>query len=279
MERLKQMALAKLPYHPQSMPVGTRFSPELETPLDFGNAAVSTSSLTLLGSQPPSDSVVYARLVTPLNSATTQKGAPVEAVMCQPLFSSDHQLILPEGSLLKGTVVKARAARRLRRSGQLRYVFQQIELPAGLVQSVEGSLEGMEADSDAHLKVDAEGGTKTTESKWRYVAPAISVLLATSAAHQEDHERTGTIENNAGGQAASGAVSLGVIGGVIGRFSRPFAITAGYYGAAVSVYSHFLARGREVMFPKNAALTVRFGAHKPTDRKLEQKETGAAPRS
>jgi hypothetical protein len=267
-ERLKEIALAKLPYHPQWLPAGTRFYPELQKPLDFGPAAIPISSLDHVGSQPPPDSVVYARLVTPLDSATTQKGASVEAIICQPLFSPDRQLILPEGSMLTGTVVQVQPARRFKRTGRLRYVFQRIEPPAGHIQNVEGSLEGAEVDSQAHLKVDAEGGTRTTESKWRYVVPAISVLLTTSAVHQDEADN-GTVAANTGAQTGAGAVSLGLIGGVIGRFSRPFAVTAGFYGAALSVYSNFLARGREVVFPKNAALTVRFGAHKATDQKLD----------
>jgi hypothetical protein len=33
----------------------------------------------------------------------------------------------------------------------------------------------------------------------------------------------------------------------------------GAYGAAVSVYSHFIARGHEVVFPKNTAMEIGIG--------------------
>lgn len=39
-----------------------------------------------------------------------------------------------------------------------------------------------------------------------------------------------------------------------------------------------LRRGREVVFPKNVALTVRFGAHNATDRKLYRDAAQSVPR-
>jgi hypothetical protein len=33
----------------------------------------------------------------------------------------------------------------------------------------------------------------------------------------------------------------------------------GAYGASVSVYSHFLSRGRDVVFPKNTSMEIGFG--------------------
>jgi hypothetical protein len=36
----------------------------------------------------------------------------------------------------------------------------------------------------------------------------------------------------------------------------------GAYGAGMSVYSHFIARGTEVVFPKNTAMAVGVGTRK-----------------
>ena len=35
----------------------------------------------------------------------------------------------------------------------------------------------------------------------------------------------------------------------------------GVYGAGMSVYSNFLVRGREVVFPKNTAMDIGIGQH------------------
>ena len=41
--------------------------------------------------------------------------------------------------------------------------------------------------------------------------------------------------------------------------SRAFGYTMGAYGAGMSVYSHFIARGQEVVFPKNTAMEIGIG--------------------
>jgi hypothetical protein len=40
-------------------------------------------------------------------------------------------------------------------------------------------------------------------------------------------------------------------------------LTAGFafYGAGMSVYSHIVARGTEVVFPKDTPMEIRFGTH------------------
>jgi len=53
--------------------------------------------------------------------------------------------------------------------------------------------------------------------------------------------------------------------GAVAR-SRAFGTTMGAYGAAVSVYSHFIARGREVVFPKNTAMQIGIGTRAATTK-------------
>jgi type IV secretory pathway VirB10-like protein len=97
-----------------------------------------------LGTPPPPGSLVHALLATPLNSAITQKGAEVEALISQPLFDGDY-LILPQGSRLRGSVLQVRPARHLHRNGQLRIAFRELVLPEGTVQKVDTSLEGVQS--------------------------------------------------------------------------------------------------------------------------------------
>ncbi len=156
--KLKRIALAELPVHPQYIDAGTSFNAELQRPLDFGSEAVKLEALINIGAPPPTGSVVHARLETGLSSATARKGDPVEAVITEPLVVSDH-LILPEGSVIKGSVVQVAQARRLGRNGRLRILFHQVAPPNGIDQKVETNLEGVAvAKGEHHLKLDAEGG-------------------------------------------------------------------------------------------------------------------------
>lgn len=52
-------------------------------------------------------SVLHARLTSPLSSADAVKGASVDAVVTQPLFSANGtELLVEEGTRLQGTVVQ-----------------------------------------------------------------------------------------------------------------------------------------------------------------------------
>ena len=270
LERIGDALLARLPYHPQSWPKGTRLLAVLQAPLDFGIAAVSTSELSQIGMQPGADSVVHARLTTNLDSRSSIKGMTVEALLSQPLFSLDHHVLFPMGSRLRGTVLQVRPARRWHRNGQLRFAFQNIEPVlegrerTQTLWSVEGQLDGVEAGGKDKIAMDSEGGTKVTSSKTRFIAPVLAVMLA-GRALDRDHVRvngapTGAIQSNAGGQAIAGSVGFGLIGAVLGQISRPVATVIGFYGAAWSIYTNIVGRGREVKFPAETAIEVRFGA-------------------
>jgi hypothetical protein len=242
------------------MDAGTSFNADLQTPLDFGTEPLRPETLTAIGNPPPSGSVVHALLVTPLNSATSKKGEPVEAVISQPLVISD-KLFLPEGSHIKGSVLQVRPARRLNRNGQLRIVFHQVVPPDGIEQKVEASLEGVEVAKGEHLSLDAEGGAQVTTPRTRYLTTAIAVALAassTSPEHDRDFHGGG---GDVGGGAVNGASGFGLLGTIAGAFAHSRVVASGFgiYGAAMSVYSHFLARGRDVVYPKDMSMVIGLG--------------------
>jgi hypothetical protein len=260
MHRLKRLGEAQLPYHAQYMDAGTSFNADLQEPLDFGTEPIRPQALTAIGNPPPSGSVVHALLVTPLDSATARKGEPVEAVISQPLVVSD-KLFLPQGSHIKGSVLQVRPARRMNRNGQLRIVFHQVVPPDGIEQPVEASLEGVEVAKGEHLSLDAEGGAQVTTPRTRYLTTAIAVALATSSAspdHDRDLHGGG---GDVGGGAANGASGFGFVGTIVGALahSRVVASGFGFYGAAISVYAHFLARGRDVVYPKDMSMVIGLG--------------------
>ncbi len=171
--RAERAALAQLPAHPQYIDAGTVYFAELQDSLDFGSEPLTAELATSLTAPPPDGSFVHARLVTPLNSATAHRGDEVQAILSRPLFDGDR-LILPQGSLLKGSIVQAESARRLSHNGQLRFVFHDLVLPNGLDQKVDAVLQGVQAAKADNVKLDAEGGARATSSRARYLSTGVS---------------------------------------------------------------------------------------------------------
>jgi hypothetical protein len=263
MHKIRRYAVAQLPVHPQYIDAGTVYFAELEQPLDFGSEPFTPEIVASLNTPPPPGSSVHARLMKELSSATAQKSEEVEAVLSQPLFDG-NRLVLPQGSLLKGSVVQVRPARHFSRNGQLRIVFHELVLPDGVEQKVEASLEGVQSGKDANVKLDSEGGAEATTSKTRYLATAVALTLAaasTSRGETDVDNGVGHVKANTGAQVAGGVNGFKVVGMVLGLtvHSRALGYTMGAYGAGVSVYSHFIARGRDLVFPKNTAMEIAIG--------------------
>src|ERR1035438_7509120 len=226
--RLEQYGEAQLPVHRQFIPAGTVYFAELDEPLDFGNEAMTVPTATSIGTALPEGSVVRARLVTPLSSATAHKGEAIEAVLSQPLMDGDR-LILPQGSRLKGTVKQAQPARRMKKNGQLRIAFSELVPPDGIEEKIVSTLEGVQAGKDANVKLDSEGGAEATTSKSRYLATTLSVGLAVMAASSgQDHD--GDSGGHSGATGGLGGFKL--VGMVVGAAaqSRAFGMSMGAIG-------------------------------------------------
>jgi hypothetical protein len=283
MHKIERYAVAQLPVHPQYVEAGTVYFAELEQPLDFGSEPLTPEIASALNTPPPSGSSVHVRLITAVSSATAHQGDEVEAVLSQPLFDGDR-LVLPQGSRLKGSVVQVRAARHLSRNGQLRIVFHDLLLPDGLEQKVVATLAGVQAGKGDEVKLDAEGGAEANSPKTRYLATGISVMLALASAHTDSDAKVGDAGGGAGSRAAGGVGGFKLVGLAMGVFvhSQPLGMALGAYGASMSVYSHFIARGRDLVFPKNTAMEVSIGTRpsapspntaNPPDTKSEKPST------
>lgn len=248
--RLERYAIAELPLHPQYIKSGTVYFAELQRSLDFGGEPLTPAlAESIAHPELPQGSVVEARLLTPLNSATAHWGDPVTAIVSKPLFDG-KRLVVPEGSLLKGKVLQVRPARRMAHNGQLRPVFHQLTLPDGIQQKVEASLSGVQAGKTQSLKLDAEGGAQATTPKSRYLDTAIAVALA--AASQGDDPI------NSGEGGAGGFRLVGFALGIAVR-SQPLGMAMGAFGASRSIYTHFFAPGRNVVLPKYTAMDITIG--------------------
>ena len=276
-EKLIDFLWAKLPYHPQYLRRGMRFDAPLLDALQFGTETIKPGDLAELGAQPSADSVVRARLLTALDSASAKQGQPVEAVVSAPLFSADHKLVLPEGTRLVGSVTLAKKARSFHRGGQLRFNFQNVELPAEAVNwrpaeperplnKIQAALDSAEGSGPTPIKVDSEGGVQAQESKTRFIAPAIALVLASKAADNDAgrHDVAASGGNaNVSGRTLGGLSGFGLLGAALSQTSPYVGMAFGYYGLGWSVYSSVAARGGEVQFDKNAMMDIRFGARPP----------------
>ena len=246
LHRLERYAVAQLPVHPQYIDAGTMYFAELRKPLEFGNEPLTPEMAASMNAEIPEGTMVHARLMTPLNSATSQKGTQVEAVLSRPLVN-DGKLILPQGSELKGSVVQVQPARHWKQNGQLRFVFRDLVLPNGIESKVEAMLQGVQSGRADNLQLDAEGGAEAKNSKTRYLRSGIAVGLAAATHEDEPLNR-----------AEGGAGGFKVVGIVIGAtvHSQPLAIAMGAFGASRSIYNNFMARGTDVVFAKHTPMEI-----------------------
>jgi hypothetical protein len=251
--RLERYALAQMPVHPQYIDAGTLYFAELQEPVEFGSEPLTAKNAAQMGTMPPVGSLLHALLVTPLDSGTTAQGAKVEAVVSQPLFNGDH-LVLPQGSRLEGAVVQVKPARHMHHNGQIRLVFHELVPPDGAPQEVIASFEGVESSAGAHVHLDSEGGAQATTSNTRYLSTSFSLALAAfSSAGDGDAD---VMNNGAGGANGYKLIGFAMAAGI---HYAPFGMAMGAVGASRSVYSHFLSRGRDVVFPRDTAMEIGFG--------------------
>jgi hypothetical protein len=266
-DRFVQFVYTQLPYHPQRIETGTTWTVELAQPLrvqvNDGPAIAARDSTTVgqsgLSTSPRADSVkqpdgqmnewnLRAYLQQTISSAKAKPGDTFHAYVAEPVFNSDHVVVVPEGSLLTGEITQARPARSFGRQGKLRFHFKELKLPSGFSQPVEGTLAGVDSDKAAHLQSDPEGGIQP-RSQNRVVIPLLLTFLAGRALDSDENQ---TLNN---GLASNG---FGIVGRVVGMAasSRNVAAGIGIYGAALSVYDLWLARGHDVTFPKNTRIEI-----------------------
>jgi hypothetical protein len=260
LHRAKQYLVAQLPYRRQYLEPGTRFNADLEKPLDFGPATRAPEEFGSVGKEPASDTTLHARLAFAVSSATAKHGTPIEAALTEPVFNAQHQLLLPASSRIVGEVTHAKPAGKLHRNGELRVVFEKIETPEGQTQAMHGSLEGVEVDSAANMKLDNEGGARTSDSKTRYLSTGLSLLALAAAVHPESDSGAPDGLADPGERGIAGGSGFKLVGAIVSLTtdSKTFSSALGFYGAGMSVYSHFLSRGKDVVFPKDTPVEITF---------------------
>ena len=267
-EWLENFFWTKLPYHPQWYRSRTRFDAVLDKSVNFGKVDIPQATLAQVGKQPAADQTASVRLLSALSSSDSKVGDPVKGILSQPLFSADRKLILPEGTEVHGKVTMARPARMFHRGGQLRFTFEEVEPPELAVASApephETQAQLAKAESDSGpVNVDEEGTAKATESKTRFLRPAIAGLVAARTLDNDAGKQGTAGHANYSGRGTGGFSGFGLFGTAAAWGPRFVGSALGFYGLAWSAYTNLVARGREVTFEKNTATAIRFGAQQP----------------
>ena len=262
MDRLKGYFWSQMPYHPQSVQEGTQyeasFSKELSLPLLAVAEPASASE------QKPLEKLVavQGRLRTQLDSAKAKAGDPVEAVITQPVFDESNELLIPQGSVLRGKVLQASPAGRWGRNGLLRFSFSEISLPSGFRQKVEGVPTAIAASSGSRLQVDQEGGV-SQQSNHSVMAPLVLGLLATSAITSDESTLANTSVSSNGfaiiGRALAIATKSHYVGGAIGMVAT-----------SRSVYTRWLANGKDVHFSDDTEVQLEVSPERAHRLTLER---------
>ncbi len=258
--RLEAVAIEQLPYHPQYLTKGAVYTAQLSSPVDFGSAVPVSSAGD---SAPRPGSVLTAQLLTHINSRTSTRGTPIEAVVTEPVFSEDHQLILAEGTRLTGQVTWTKGARWFHHNGQLRFLFERVQAPGQASEPQLASLHAAQTSADDRVRIDEEGGTSITNSKTRFIVPALALLSLRRGLDGGDHDGDSNLQGSgssgkARGTGLGGLIGLRFTGLVLGRASQPVGIALTAWGAARTVYKNILSRGKEVDFPADTPLQLQL---------------------
>jgi hypothetical protein len=178
-------------------------------------------------------------------------------------------------------VIQVQPAHRPDKNGQLRLVFHDLILPEGVEQKVEASLAGVEAAKADNVKLDSEGGARASSPKTRYLNAAVSIGLAALSARGDPDSKTPNPAGNTGNRVAGGAAGFKAVGMVMGVLvhSRAFGYSMGAYGAGMSVYTNFIARGHDVIFPKDTAMMIGIGTRPPAEETAPAGNPAGRPNS
>jgi hypothetical protein len=268
-DRLLTWIYGRIPYHPQRIEKGTSWTVEAVAPIDVpaqpAPAVVASAPTrrphfwevrTSTLQTPSADSgkwIVEANLADSISSETSTAGQSIQAIVAKPIFNPDHSVAVPEGATLIGTINRAKPARRFGRTGVLSFSFTQLMLPDQEKQTVETRLTG--ADSAEDIALNSEGQAKSKPQD-KLAIPFLLVMLASRPLDQDN--RGGHATNVGGKESVGGAAGLGLVGTIVSLAGgSPYAAAGiGYWGAARSIYSRWIARGQRIQFAKDTRIEV-----------------------
>jgi hypothetical protein len=261
LQRLSQVVVTSLPYHPEYLSQGTVFD---VTVLDSFTTAIPVQPAENVAGL-SGNNYLRLRLLTPLNSQMIERGAPIEAAVSQPYYNSDRVLLYPAGTKLEGSVTKATSAGWMKKGGGLLFSFHSAQTPDGTITDVNATVAGIEAPGDQGLTVGIEGETKTTTSLFSRLRAPVSLIAPSRSAADS------TVNKTAWSRASEGRNGFGLLGAGAAQASAATATGFGYFGAAMKMYDAFLARGANVDLPVNTPIFLLISeGSRPAEKVISQ---------
>jgi hypothetical protein len=252
MQRLGEAVVTSLPYHPNYIDQGTVFDTALLAPV---TVTAPVQSKTASGQ---ASDYLHLHLLTAINSSTSARGTQIEAVVSQPYYQADHQLLYPVGTRLTGTVEKATSAGWMKKNGNIVFAFRSVQMPDGTTRDIHSTVGGVQAESTEGLNVGQEGEIKaTTSNLGRLLAPVS--LIGPSRAVADS-----TLQKTAWSRAGEGRKGFGLLGAGAAQASASTAIGFGYFGAASRLCNAFITKGSNVELPTNTPILVRLDSDDPS---------------
>jgi hypothetical protein len=196
--------------------------------------------------------------LTAIHSDTSLAGSPIEAVVSEPYYQGDHQLIYPAGTRITGTIQKASPTRWMKKNGSVVFAFRSISLPDGTTKEIHSTVGGIQAESSEGLEVGKEGEIKATTSPLARILAPVSLISPSRAVGDTSLVKT------AWSRSGEGRSGFGLLGAGAAQASAGTAIGFGYFGAAKKLYSAFIAKGSNVELPAYTPIVLRMDSSDPS---------------
>jgi hypothetical protein len=249
LQRLGEAVATSLPYHPEYIDQGTVFDTALLEPLTL-LAPVQPDTAS-----PQASDYLHLRLLTPVNSSSSTPGTQIEAVVSQPYFQADHQLLYPAGTKITGTVQKASSAGWMKKNGSIMFSFRSVQMPDGMTRDIHSTVGGIQAERSQGLDIGKEGEIKATTSTFaRLLAPASLIGPSRGVADL-------TTQKTAWSRSGEGRKGFGLLGAGAAQASASTAIGFGYFGAAKRLFDAFITKGSNVELPVNTPVFLRLDSN------------------
>jgi len=197
-------------------------------------------------------------LLTPISSNTSVAGAQIEAVVSQPYYQADHQLLYPAGTILTGTVQKSlfRGMDEEKRKHRIR-----VPLSPDAGRHHERYPFNRRRDSSRELEgldVGKEGEIKATTSTFARILAPVSLIGPSKAVE------TRLWRKKPHGLGPRRPKGFGLLGAGAAQASVGHAIGFGYFGAAKRLCNAFLTKGSNVELPAHTPIFLRLDSNNPT---------------
>jgi len=250
LQRLGEAVVTSLPYHPEYLDQGTVFDTALLEPVSVPVSAEPNPAPAHLASE-----YLHLHLLTPIDSNISTAGGKIEAVVSEPYYQGDHQLIYPAGTRIAGTVQKASSTGWMKKNGSVIFAFRSISMPDGTMKEIHSTVGGIQAESSEGLEVGKEGEIKATTSPLARILAPVSLIGPSRAVGDNSLVKT------AWSRSGEGRNGFGLLGAGAAQASAGTAIGFGYFGAAKKLYSAFIAKGSSVELPAYTPIVLRLDSN------------------